>query len=125
MRRLTHISLAAVFLITALAEPAVALQATHACCRKRAAVAPAEPSCHGHHGAQAASVSEAQSAQKECPDRCCCLATARRAAHPQAAQAAAAALPLFAVARAFDLQPLSQAELPAPSGRAPPSRHSC
>lgn len=124
MRRLIHISLAAVFLITALAEPVVALQATHACCLKRAVTAAEKPSCHRHHGAPSAAVWATLSAQNECPNRCCSLGTARQTARPESTSTRAAA-PFFASARVLELQALSQAELPAPSGRAPPSRLSC
>jgi len=120
MRRLLHISMAVVFLVAALAEPVVALQATHACCLKPAVMAAEKPSCHSHHGAPATSVSESHSAQSECPSRCG-LGMAPQSARPQSSQTSAAALHSVANLRVADFQPLSQAELPAPSGRAPPS----
>jgi len=121
MRRLIHISLAALFLIAALAEPVAALQATHACCQKPAAVAAEKPSCHGHHGAPAASISETHSAQSQCPDRCC-LGMARQAARPQSPQTSAAMLHFVSDIRTIESQPPSSTESPAHSGRAPPSR---
>ncbi|MDP9263046.1 MAG: hypothetical protein M3O85_01865 [Acidobacteriota bacterium] len=124
MRRLLHISLAAVFLVAALAEPVTALEATHACCLKPAAVAAEKPSCHSHRGTPAASISDSHAAQSDCPSRCC-LGMAPQTARPQSSQTSAAGLHSVADARVSDSQPLSQAELPTPSGRAPPFRFYC
>jgi hypothetical protein len=124
MRRLLHIFLAAAFLVAALAEPVAALQATHACCLKPAAVAAEKPSCHSHRGTPAASVSESHSAHSDCPSRCC-LGLAPQTARPESPQTSAAALHSVAGARVSSFQFLSEAELPAHSGRAPPSLLDC
>lgn len=126
MRRLIHSALALVFLTAALAEPVVALQTEHACCLKHAAAAQTPmASCHEHPGVPATSVSESHAAHNECPNRCCCLGMARQAARPESSRSSAAALQFVANLRASQFQPLSQAELPAPSGRAPPFRLFC
>lgn len=124
VRRLIHSALALVFLTAALAEPVVALQSEHACCWKQAAARAEMASCHGPQGLPATSVSESHSAHPECPSRCC-ISTARQAARPAPSLRSVAAPHVVASVRAFEFQPLSRAELPAPSGRAPPFRLSC
>ena len=126
MRRLVYSALALIFLTAALAEPVVALQTEHACCRKHVPAAQTPmASCHEHPRAPVASVSESHAAHSECPNRCCCLGMARQTAQPESSPSSVAALQFVATVRASQFQPLSQAELPAPSGRAPPSRLFC
>jgi hypothetical protein len=53
------------------------------------------------------------------------LGMARQAAQPESSMSSAAAPHFVSIVRGIQFQPLSQAELPAPSGRAPPSRLFC
>lgn len=124
MRRAISIALTLVLLICTSVAPALALASDHACCLARAAAAAQGASCHRNPRAPSSSISETHNAGAECPNRCC-LGTASRAAQPESPRTSAVALHFFADAPAAQSQPLSQAELPAPSGRAPPSRFSC
>jgi hypothetical protein len=121
MRRLISIALALVLVIYTSAEPALALVSEHACCLKRAVAQAKQPSCHSNHRAPKASLSESHSMQSGCPNRCC-MSAVRQTARPESSYGSGVAQHLVAGARIFVFQPLSQAELPAPSGRSPPSR---
>ena len=124
MRRVISVALTLVLATCTSAEPALALGSEHACCFARVAAAKQEVSCHGHPGTQSASISEAHPAHSECFNRCC-LGMASRAAQPASSLSSAVARHSAANVHISEFQPFSQAELPAPSGRAPPFRLFC
>ena len=132
MRRLISAALTLVLATCTSAEPALALGSEHACCFARLATAAAtkqateeKVACHDHSGTRPPSISEAHSAHSEHPNGCCYMGTASRAAQPEPSPSSAGALHFVASVTLLQFQPRSQAEPPAPSGRAPPSRSSC